>query len=77
VAQAIAITGGRVVPVEGDPIDGGTVVLQDGTIAAVEGAGYAVPDGAEVVDATGKWVLPGFIDAHAHVGVSEEAEGWA
>ena len=76
-AQAIAITGGRVVPVEGDPIDGGTVVLQDGTIAAVEGPGYAVPDGAEVVDATGKWVLPGFIDAHAHVGVSEEAEGWA
>jgi imidazolonepropionase-like amidohydrolase len=77
VAQAIAITGGRVVPVEGDPIDGGTVVLQDGTIAAVEGPGYAVPDGAEVVDATGKWVLPGFIDAHAHVGVSEEAQGWA
>jgi imidazolonepropionase-like amidohydrolase len=36
-----------------------------------------VPDGADVVDATGKWVLPGFIDAHAHAGVSEEAEGWA
>ena len=33
-AQAIAITGGRVVPVEGDPIDGGTVVLQDGTMIA-------------------------------------------
>jgi imidazolonepropionase-like amidohydrolase len=77
VAQAIAITGGRVVPIEGDPIDGGTVVLQDGQIAAVEGPGYAVPDGAEVVDAAGKWVLPGFIDAHAHAGVSEEAEGWA
>jgi imidazolonepropionase-like amidohydrolase len=29
------------------------------------------------VDAAGAWVLPGFIDAHAHVGVSEEAEGWA
>ena len=77
VAQTIAITGGRVVPIEGDPIDGGTVLLQDGKIAAVEGPGYAVPDGAEVVDAAGKWVLPGFIDAHAHVGVSEEAEGWA
>ena len=77
VAQTIAITGGHVVPIEGDPVDGGTVLLRDGKIAAVEGPGFAVPDGAEVVDATGKWVLPGFIDAHAHAGVSEEAEGWA
>ena len=77
VAQTIAITGGRVVPIEGDPIDGGTVLLRDGKIAAVEGPGYAVPDGAEVIDAAGKWVLPGFIDAHAHVGVHEEAQGWA
>ena len=75
--QTIAITGGRVVPVEGDPVDGGTVLVRDGKIAAVEGPGFAVPDGAEVVDATGKWVLPGFIDAHAHAGVSEEGEGWA
>ena len=76
-AQAIAITGGRVVPIEGDPIDGGTVLLRDGKIAAVGGPGVAVPDGADVVDAAGKWVLPGFIDAHAHAGVSEESEGWA
>jgi len=76
-AQTIAITGGRVVPIEGDPIDGGTVLLRDGKIAAVGGPGVAVPDGADVVDAAGKWVLPGFIDAHAHAGVSEESEGWA
>ncbi len=76
-AQTIAITGGRVVPIEGDPVDGGTILLRDGKIAAVEGPGFAVPDGADVVDATGKWVLPGFIDAHAHVGLAEEAEGWA
>ena len=73
----IAIVGGRVVPVEGEPIEGGTVLLADGQIAAVEGPGFAVPAGASVVDATGKWVLPGFIDAHAHAGVHEEAEGWA
>ena len=76
-AQTIAITGGHVVPIEGDPVDGGTVLLRDGKIAAVEGPGFTVPDGAEVVDATGKWVLPGFIDAHAHAGVSEEGQGWA
>jgi imidazolonepropionase-like amidohydrolase len=72
-----AIVGARVVPVEGEPVDGGTVLLDAGKIVAVEGPGFAVPDGAEVVDATGKWVLPGFIDAHAHVGLAEEAEGWA
>jgi imidazolonepropionase-like amidohydrolase len=72
-----AIVGGRVVPVEGEPVEGGTVLLRDGKIAAVEGPGFAVPPGVVVVDATGRWVLPGFIDAHAHVGVSEEAEGWA
>jgi len=73
---SVAIVGGRVVPIVGDPIEGGTVLVQDGRIAAV-GASVAVPDGADVVDAAGSWVLPGFIDAHAHVGVHEEAEGWA
>ena len=32
---------------------------------------------AAVIDAQGRWVLPGFIDAHTHVGLHEEAEGWA
>jgi imidazolonepropionase-like amidohydrolase len=73
----IAITGGYIVPVTDPPIDGGAVLLRDGKIAAVEGPGFAVPDGYTTVDATGKWVLPGFIDAHAHVGVHEEAIGWA
>ncbi len=73
---AVAIVGGRVVPIVGKPIEGGTVLVQDGKITAV-GESVAVPDGVEVVDASGSWVLPGFIDAHAHVGVHEEAEGWA
>src|SRR5262245_58392897 len=75
---AVAIVGGRVVPIVGPAIPGGTVLIENGRIAAV-GAGDAVdvPDGAQVVDAADAWVLPGFIDAHAHVGVSEEAEGWA
>jgi imidazolonepropionase-like amidohydrolase len=72
-----AIVGGRVVPIEGEPIDGGTVLLRDGKIAAVEGPGFEVPPGADVVDAAGKWVLPGLVDAHVHAGASEEAEGWA
>src|SRR5580658_1962428 len=74
--SAVAITGGRVVPISGEPVDGGTVLVADGKITAV-GPDVRVPDGVPVIDAAGSWVLPGFIDAHAHAGVHEEAEGWA
>ena len=75
--NSIAITGGRVVPIDADPIENGTVLLADGKIAAVAGPGYRLPTDAGTVDATGKWVLPGFIDAHTHLGAYEEGEGWA
>jgi imidazolonepropionase-like amidohydrolase len=74
--RSVAIVGGRVVPIAGEPVDGGTVLVTGGKITAV-GADVAVPDGAGVIDAAGCWVLPGFIEAHGHVGVYEEAEGWA
>jgi len=74
----VAITGGYLVPVDGDPIDGGTVLITDGKIAAVGAdADVTVPDDADVIDAKGMWVLPGFVESHGHVGVWEEAEGWA
>jgi imidazolonepropionase-like amidohydrolase len=74
--SAVAITGGLVVPISGQPIEGGTVLVTDGKIAAV-GPDVRIPDDVPVVDASGSWVLPGFIEAHGHVGVHEEAEGWA
>jgi imidazolonepropionase-like amidohydrolase len=72
-----AIVGGRIVPVEGEPIEGGVLLIEGGRIAALGGLSTPVPPGAEVVDAAGKWILPGFIEAHGHVGVHEEGEGWA
>jgi imidazolonepropionase-like amidohydrolase len=66
-----------VVPVAGPAIDGGTVLIENGTIAAVgSAADLDVPDDAEIVDASGSWVLPGFVEAHGHVGVWEEGEHW-
>ncbi|HEV7897680.1 MAG TPA: amidohydrolase [Planosporangium sp.] len=65
------------VPIEGDPIEGGVVLIQYGRITAVGSPDLPVPEDATVVLANGAWVLPGFIDAHAHVGVWEEGEGWA
>ncbi|MEY9953580.1 amidohydrolase [Leifsonia sp. EB34] len=73
---SIAIVNAHVVPVAGDPIEKGTVIVEDGKITTVgPAAEVVVPDGVRVVDASGKWVLPGFVEAHGHVGIHEEANG--
>jgi imidazolonepropionase-like amidohydrolase len=68
--QVIAITGGTVHPVSGPKIERGTVLIRDGKIAEV-GANVAVPAGARVIDATGKVVTPGLINANTQLGLSE------
>lgn len=72
-AQTIAITGGRVFPVTGPAIEGGTVIVTSGKITAV-GANVAIPAGAQRIDATGKWVTPGFINSSTQLGVIEVAQ---
>ena len=52
----------------GQRIDNGSVLLQDGKILAV-GTDLTAPEGADVIDASGKWVSPGIIDVHSHLGV--------
>jgi imidazolonepropionase-like amidohydrolase len=71
-AQTIAITGGKVYPVSGPPIENGTVIITNGKIAAV-GANVPIPVGAQRIDATGKIVTPGFVDASTQLGVQEVA----
>ncbi len=68
-AAELAIVHATVLPVSGPPIEDGTVLITDGRISAVN-AGGAVPDGtATVVDGTGKFLMPGIIDVHSHMGV--------
>jgi imidazolonepropionase-like amidohydrolase len=70
-AQTIAITGGRVVIGDGsEPIDGGTVVLRNGRVVGA-GADVAVPPGAQIVDARGKWVTPGVVAGFSRIGLLE------
>ena len=58
-AATIAITGGTVATAgPAGTIENGTVIVRDGKVAAV-GRGLAIPPGATVVDATGKYVTPG------------------
>lgn len=72
-AQTIAITGGKIFPVSGPAIEGGTVIVTNGKITAV-GANVAVPAGAERIDASGKWVTPGFINSSTQLGVVEVSQ---
>jgi len=62
-----AITGGTVHPVSGPDIANGVVIIRDGLIEAA-GANVAVPDDATVIDAKGKHVYPGLIDAQTSIG---------
>ncbi|MCW3797559.1 amidohydrolase [Sphingomonas sp. BN140010] len=61
------LRGATVLDGEGGRIDGGDVLLVDGKIQAV-GQGLSAPAGAVVIDAAGKYVTPGVIDIHSHLG---------
>ena len=69
-ARLIAITNARIVPVVGAEIPRGTILIEDGRIAAV-GSDVAVPAGAQVVDATGLRAYPGMIDGYSSLGLVE------
>lgn len=65
--QALLIQGGRVID-PGNGVDGlRDVLVQEGAIAQVAPGGLGVPPGARVIDARGRWVVPGFIDLHVHL----------
>src|SRR5262249_17287422 len=63
----VALTHPRVIDGTGSPArDDQTVVIRDGTIASV-GASTSVPQGANVIDLSGRTVLPGFVMMHEHL----------
>jgi imidazolonepropionase-like amidohydrolase len=72
-AAQTVITGATVHPVAAEPIEDGVVVVAaDGTIAAVGAAGEVeIPEGADIVDAAGKVVTPGFIESSSELGLVE------
>ncbi|HEV2079252.1 MAG TPA: amidohydrolase, partial [Allosphingosinicella sp.] len=63
-----AITGATIYDGEGGRIENGTIVLADGKISAIGGPDTAIPSGATRIDAAGRWVTPGIIDIHSHLG---------
>ncbi len=72
----ILIKNAYIKPMIGDDIENGSILLgDDGKIAAI-GTDIEAPSGAEIIDAEGKLVTPGCVEAHCHIGLHNEAVGW-
>ena len=68
--QAVVLKGAVIHPVSGPDIADGEIVFEDGKITAL-GRGLTLPEGAKVIDATGKHIYPGLISAHTVLGLTE------
>ncbi len=63
--RLVAITNATIMTASHGTINNGTIIIRDGKITAV-GPNLTVPQGAEIIDGTGRYVTPGIIDAHSH-----------
>jgi imidazolonepropionase-like amidohydrolase len=68
--ETVAIINAKIYTMNGAPIENGVLILKGGKIEDI-GTGIQTPAGARVIDASGKIVLPGFIDSNCHVGLEE------
>ncbi|HJV90796.1 MAG TPA: amidohydrolase family protein [Holophagaceae bacterium] len=73
--KPIAFTHARLLTMEGAEIPDGTLVVHRGKVVAA--GAVAIPAGAEVRDAKGKWIMPGIVDSHSHVATTGGADGSA
>jgi len=68
---AVAFTNARIIDGTGRaPIERGTLVISNGRVTAVGPASTAIPAGAQRIDASGKTIVPGFINDHAHLNIN-------
>ncbi len=71
----LLVKGAKIYPVNGDVLENGMMLIDNqGKIAAI-GENLSAPADCQVLDLTGKVVLPGFVDAHSHVGIWGDGEG--
>lgn len=71
----IAVKGGKVFTMDSNGIMDHAVILVDGQIIKAVGKDIVIPAGTEIIEAAGKYITPGFIDAHTHIGLEEEIYG--
>ena len=78
----VVFTGGKVITMENDQvIDNGVVIVKDNKIVSVGDANTIIPKNAQVIDISGKTIMPGIFDAHAHGGQADDEiipqQNWA
>lgn len=67
--QVTVFTGATIIPVIGGPITDGVLVVHRGKILSVSSSSAAtVPTGAQMINVTGKVIMPGMVDTHSHLG---------
>jgi imidazolonepropionase-like amidohydrolase len=77
-AKRLAFVGAKILPVVGEAIDDGILLVEGNKIAAIGGASEIQLDSSvEQVDVTGKWIMPGLVCTHSHVGGVGAADGSA
>lgn len=69
-----AFINATIYPIAGPKLEGATLLIEKGKILDV-GQNIQIPVQAEIIDCQGKTILPGWVDAHTHVGLWGEAEG--
>lgn len=68
-AEPAAFVGARIIPIEGQPIPNGVLLVEEGKIVAVGPAGQIeIPGGAKTYNTEGKVIMPGLICTHSHIG---------
>ncbi|MEC9441603.1 MAG: amidohydrolase family protein [Myxococcota bacterium] len=65
----VLLRGATIWTATGERIEGGDLLLLDGKIAAISKEPLEVKEGVEIIDVTGKFITPGLIDTHSHLGV--------
>ena len=78
----VVFTGGKVITMENDQvIDNGVVIVKDNKIVSVGDANTVIPKNAQIIDISGKTIMPGLFDAHAHGGQADDEiipqQNWA
>lgn len=67
--QAQVFRGAKIIPIASNEIDNGVLIVQNGKISAVGEAGdIDIPSNANVIDVSGKVIMPGLVDSHSHIG---------
>jgi imidazolonepropionase-like amidohydrolase len=64
----VAFKGALIYTASGAPIQNGVMVVQNGKILSIGNASTTIPSNAEVIDMTGKVMMPGIVDTHSHLG---------